>query len=475
MAAPRAAIRAAFAPRIAAALVAAAGCGGDAPDTEPPVETDLPDAVETDAPETPDTDPGETDPGDTDAPDTAAPEDTDPPCTTGLTVTAGVTDATLGFGDAPARTDAVSRAFEVRNDCTDRVRFLGHPDDWIAGDGFALDALPPIALDPGESATLSVTWTPGERGEVAGALALPHDGPASPVAITLTATATAPLTLVAGGDGAHLLATQDYGVSTAYEAWTTTTAHTSALIRGVCAGPSGFVAVGGNAERAWWTSPDGVAWTSHVEAGSPLVGCAWGESGFIATDGAPLWSADGEAWTRGTGGVPAHLRAITAYTADDGSQRFIAAGDAGGLAITADGATWSSTTSVATEGFRAIAAGGGLIVAAGDSGRTAASADGGASWVIGSTGGDAITGVVWASDRFLAGDGTSVYASDDGVAWTRVNAARPSPAAAVGDQVFGLVGTSLWVSTDHGFSWTALVAGAGGLGFNAGIAVEVRR
>ena len=94
---------------------------------------------------------------------------------------------------------------------------------------------------------------------------------------------------------------------------------------------------------------------------------------------------------------------------------------------------------------------------------------------MGSTGGNTAQGLVWTGTAFLLGDGTSVYRSADGVAWTRVNAARPAPVAVVGAQVFGVVGTQLHVSLDDGFSWEERVGALGGLGFGAGAAVEVRR
>jgi hypothetical protein len=369
----------------------------------------------------------------------------------------------------------VRRTLALRNDCDVMLRFLGHPDDWAAGEGFALGTLPPVALEPGETAAIDVTWTPGAEGPAEGALALPHDGPGSPLAVRLTGRGTAPLTLVLAGDGAHLLATRDYGQTAAYDAWTTTEAHTRALIRGICAGPGGFLAVGGNAERAWWTSPDGLVWTAHEAPGAPVGGCAWTDAGFVAFDGAPLFSVDGLSWTRGSGSTATHMRAMVSGSAPDGSPRAVAAGDRGGIAVTQDGSAWITTTAVGSSDFGHAAFGDGIFVAAGAGGATAASVDGGASWVSGATGGTTAQGLVWTGTGFLLGDGTSVYRSTDGVAWTRVNAARPAPVAVVGAAVFGVVGTRLYVSVDDGFSWSERVASSGGLGFGAGAAVEVRR
>ena len=405
--------------------------------------------------------------------DTAAP---DTSCSTGLSVLvdAAPLAGALTFDAAPARSDARTRTLVVRNDCPGTVRFLGHPDDWLTGEGVTLEALPPVALAGGEEAGLTLRWTPGESGAWSGSLTLPHDGPDSPLVVELAATATAPLALVLAGDGAHVLATRDYGDSVAYEHWTTTEAHTRALMRGVCAGPGGFLAVGGNAERAWWTSADGVTWTVHEEVGGFLGGCAWLGDRFVAFDDAPLWSLDGQAWTRGTGSAVTHMRAIAAGARADGSRLAVAVGDGGRVSLTEDGTRWTTTAAVTSEGLGFVAFGDGVFVAAGGSGRTVASADGGATWVQGSTGGGTAAGLVWAGDAFFLGDGTSVYRSHDGVGWTRVNAARPAPVAAVGAQVFGVVGTRLYVSTDGGFSWSERVGGAGGLGFSAGAAVELR-
>ncbi len=419
------------------------------------------------------------------APDTAAADTvsgdtsdspTDTSCTSGLTVLVdgAPVDGVLAFDAAPARSDARTRTLVVRNDCPGTVRFLGHPDAWLTGEGVTLEALPPVALEAGEEATLTLRWTPGEAGAWSGSLTLPHDGPDSPLVVALSATATAPLALVLGGDGAHVLATRDYGDSIAYEHWTTTEAHTRALMRGVCAGPGGFLAVGGNAERAWWTSADGVTWTAHEEAGGFLGGCAWLGDRYVAFDDAPLWSLDGQAWTRGTGSAVTHMRAMVSGARADGTPLAVAVGDGGRIALTEDGTRWTDTLAVTAEGLGKVAFGDGVFVAAGASGRTVASMDAGVTWVQGTTGGGAAAGLVWAGDAFLLGDGTSVYRSHDGVAWTRVNAARAAPLAVVGTQVFGVVDTRLYLSTDGGFSWSERVGGAGGLGFSAGAAVEVR-
>lgn len=413
------------------------------------------------------------------APDTNAPPDTaidtgTSACTRALelAVDGAPLVGPLELGTAPARAAARTRTFTVHNPCDATVRFLGHPDTWLAGEGFSLAGLPPVALEAGDAASLTVAWSPGEEGPVAGGLRLPHDGPESPLVIDLAAQATSPLTVVFVGDGAHLATTRDYATTFAHDAYTTLEAHTAALIRGVCAGAGGFLAVGGNAERAWWTSADGVTWTGHVAAGAPLGACAWGPSGFVAFDGAPLVSTDGTSWIRGEGSSPRHLRAMTRADGAWGT-RFVAVGDGGAVAVTEDGARWLAQSNLATDDLGHVAAGDGRVVAAGANGRTAASRDGGVTWVLGATGGTTAQGLVWTGDTFLLGDGTATYRSGDGIAWTRVNAARPAPRAVVGRQVFGTVGLAVHVSEDGGFSWTERLVSPAGLGL-AHATVEVR-
>jgi hypothetical protein len=381
---------------------------------------------------------------------------------------------TLDFGTPPAWTEAVTLPVTLTSSCPRRVRLLGHPDDWVTGDPFSLGDLPAVYVDAGGSTTMDLVFTPGAEGAASGELSLPHDGGDGALTLALSATVGSPLRVLFVGDGAHRLTTADYGATAAYDAWTTTEAHTAALLRGVCAGPGLFVAVGGNAERVTWTSPDGEAWEERVETGSPLGDCVWAGGQYVAFDGAPLVSLDGATWTRGSGSLDHHLRALTAGEDPDGGVTFVAVGDDGQIAVTRDGAAWDAEQVLpGGASYSEVAWGGGVFVAAGSDGATAASTDGGVTWVEGSTGGSGAQGLVYANGTFFLGDGASVYSSADGVAWSSVNAASAAPFAAVGSRLLGVDGGTIYTSDDGGFTWEAGVSAAGGLGF-LDAAVEVR-
>jgi hypothetical protein len=394
-----------------------------------------------------------------------SPTDTSPPCT-GLIVSQSAeipSNSTLDFGSAPSLTSAITQRLNLQNPCQDQLRFLGHPDDWISGDAFALDTLPPVYLEPGESTTLDLSFSPGEPGTQNASFSLPYDQPGSPYQLNLLAQSANPLRLVFVGDGGHLLSSPDYGLTADMDSYSTLSAHTAALIRGVCAGPTGYVAVGGNAERAWWTSPDGQSWESGTDTGSPLADCAWYNGRFIGSDGAPVWSEDGQNWTRGTGSLSAHLRAMTA-----GDFGVVGVGDDGQIALSLTGEQWDWSGQPTTSSFQRVVFGNGLYVAAGEAGATLVSSDG-QNWVASSTGGNSVQGLVFADDAFLLADGSTLYRSEDGISWDQVNATTVSPLVGVEGMLIGVTNNTLYRSEDGGFLWEQGTSSLAGLGFLDGV------
>lgn len=375
---------------------------------------------------------------------------------------------TLDFGASPSLSSAVLRTLSLHNPCADRLRFLGHPDTWLQGSTFSLQDFPPVYLEPDQTAAISLRFSPGDPATESGSFSLPYDQPGAPFLASLQAESSAPLRLVLAGDGGHLLSTSDYGLSSDFDEYTTSTAHTSALIRGICAAEGLYVAVGGNAERAWWSSPDGVQWTSGTDVGSPLADCAWYNGRFIASDGAPLWSTDGRSWTRGTGSLSQHLRAMAA-----GDQGVVGVGDNGMIARTTDGDSWLWSGQPITASLGKVVYGNGVYVAAGEGGVTVVSDDG-ENWVSSSTGGQGVAGLIFAGGSFFLGDGRSLYRSEDGVTWDLVNATGVSPMAGTDGILLGVYGLGLYRSLDQGFSWEAGAVSPGGLGFLDGV-LEVGR
>jgi hypothetical protein len=156
-----------------------------------------------------------------------------------------------------------------------------------------------------------------------------------------------------------------------------------------------------------------------------------------------------------------------------GATVFVAVGDAGQIALTADGVSWAHDTTVGDADLRAVVYGGGRFVAAGADGAVVMSEDGGWTWIESSTGGGGVQGLVAVDGGFLLGDGGSVYASSEGVAWELVNSGPAHPLVAVGTLIVGTDGARVWTSEDDGFSWTEGAAATGGLSLGDA-AVEVR-
>lgn len=387
------------------------------------------------------------------------------PCTAGLQV--AVDDSPLESGSrftvgaGPAWTDAVAATLTLTNPCDVALRFLGHPDDWLSGTGFSLLDLPPVYLEPGQSAAIRVGFLPGDEGAYTGTFALPYNQEGSPFSVELEAAATAPLTVVFVGEGRRVTTTHDYGASVSTSTWETLEAHTDVMQRGGCWGDGVFLSVGGSAESRWWTSPDGDTWTAGADAsGGAMADCAFGDPGFLTSAGAPGVSADGSTWTMASGAFdPNHLRAMSW-----GDGAAVAVGDNGRVAVTTHGTAWDLDHVPLSGSVREIAFYDGVFVAGGELGLVATSADAGATWVeqwLGST----VNSVVATPSGFLLHAGGTLYESADGYGWTTVNASSVVPLAAVGPMVFGATGAALHVSWDGGFTWTEFHSDDGGPGY----------
>ncbi len=415
-------------------------------------------------------DTGSADTADTDTEpqsDTADTSPPDPNCTDGIAASIGGSSVggSVDLGTGPLGAGMLSTELTLTNTCDVRLRFLGHPDDWLQGSGFSLDTLPPVFLEPGAQATLVLAHDAGTEGIATGHFELPHDQPGSPFAVDLGATVQAPLTIVWAGDGRHILTTPDYGATFPVDTWETLVAHGDELQRGICAGNGWFVSVGGNVDSRWWRSPDGIDWTAHSDPSGPVfASCAFGDGLFVAaTPQAPWTSTDGTTWTQGTGDYEGvHLRGMTFA---DGT--FVAVGDEGKITVTTDGQSWQHEHLLGGPGLRSAAGHDGTFVAVGDAGIVHTSTDSGVTWTtqtLASSG-----SVVWAGDRFVTGS-NPVSSSPDGLVWSAVNDGPGSPSIAVGHQIFTSSGGAVNVSHDGGFSWTHLYDTLGGLGLGSAAA-----
>lgn len=125
-----------------------------------------------------------------------------------------------------------------------------------------------------------------------------------------------------------------------------------------------YVAVGNNGRIG--TSPDGVTWTARTSTtGALLNGVAAAGSTVVAVGNsrAIVRSTNGGIDWGTVGGVPTSLGNLQAVTWT-GSQ-FVAVGDAGGTAVSADGSSWTASILATANALRGVAANGGTILAVG--------------------------------------------------------------------------------------------------------------
>ncbi len=447
-----------------------AGCAG--PASKPPA-TDTTHATSS----TTEADTAPPDPIDTAPPDpvdTAPPDPIDtatPPCTAGLQARAADIDLASGqavdLGEAPSRAGQRVLTLALTNPCEDDLRFLGHPDDWVSGESFGLGTLPPVVLEPGASADITVVFTPGAPGAATGTFRLPYDQQGSPYTLDLAATSGPPVAVVFAGEGRRVTTTADYGETWSTDTWDTLESHTNALQRAICYGAGTFVTVGGNDGAYWWTSPEGDAWTALSATGSPINACAFGDGRFFAVDGDLLTSTDGANWTRfsqpyATG----HFRGMAYGSLASGTPVALAVGDGGRVAYTSDGETWAFDGTPVTSALQAVTwfsgTSGPVFVAVGAGGTIATSTDG-ERWVSQTVGsGLSFSAIAASADTLLVGNGSAVYGSPDGFAWSLVNASAVVPRINIGDLWFGTAGNAIFRSEDNGFSWTEVHAADSG-------------
>ena len=221
----------------------------------------------------------------------------------------------------------------------------------------------------------------------------------------------------------------------------------------VAYGGGRFVATGfptgSNTYRAY-TSTDGLAWSAQGTAPG-LAAIVYARGKFFGVgDGFVANSADGTVWTQATAPAGAIYTGMS-----EGNGRFVAVGYNRALATSDDGVAWTARTSPTTRSLGAVAFGAGRFVAvATDTVEAWSSADG-VSWnavtlPAAPAGGYAALGfwkIVFAEGRFLAGVGTDLLTSSDGVSWS------------VQPQVFGPAGNK-YFSFAHG-NGTYLAVGDG--------------
>jgi len=207
--------------------------------------------------------------------------------------------------------------------------------------------------------------------------------------------------------------------------------------RAVAAGNGRVVAVGSyGGDNVLAATADGKAWkTGKQEAKYVryLRGLAFGDGAFLALGGDPgsvgsskpftMLSKDGLAWD-GPFDVPGkHILRRAAW----GGGRFVAVGDRGRRAASADGKEWKDAAEgKALDTLVDVAFGNGVFVGVGLHGLRMATKDG-LMWTTPVRGeeGEHLNSVVFAKDHFVAVGAGATYLSADGAKWER----RPTETA----------------------------------------------
>jgi photosystem II stability/assembly factor-like uncharacterized protein len=211
----------------------------------------------------------------------------------------------------------------------------------------------------------------------------------------------------------------------------------------------------------------GLTWTAVNNAGSQhLYGIAYGGNTFVAVgdEGKTAYSADGVTWAAGADIPYAIMASGIAY--DNGT--FVAVGGNGVLAYSTDGGeTWTAATSSSlTEGLRGIAYGGDKFVAVGNNGTAAYSRDGNQPWEAANTAAlndSFIMDIAYGGDKFVAVDssGTAAY-SYGGTSWAAAQTGLISALYGIaygGDKFVAVGAGGTAVYSINGANWTSAQTG----------------
>ena len=216
-----------------------------------------------------------------------------------------------------------------------------------------------------------------------------------------------------------------------------------------------------------WRSIDGgQTWASVTPGNLPdgVYGLAYNGSRIVAVgDGGDSSYSDnnGTSWVANT--AVSGVTAFTAATWDDDNSLFIAVGDGGRLATSADGATWTpQTLDGGVINFKSVHSYGGLSVAVGTSGSSEnvfVSSDG-TTWSAATTA--SLTGgfekVYYGGSRWFAAGENEIASSIDGLSWGNATAISEAGTGAVyvdGVYLVFAQNGKVWASTDSAVTWTS--------------------
>ena len=146
--------------------------------------------------------------------------------------------------------------------------------------------------------------------------------------------------------------------------------------------------VGGNGSGEMQTSADGINWTAVTNStfdNKSINGITYGNNTFVAVGYQTIaYSTNGTTWTVSPFSSSLNAESFgtgyligVAYGGSGGNAKFVVVGNAGKMATSSDGASWTAVTNTAfTNSIRAVAYGNNRWVAGGNDGKMAYSTDG---------------------------------------------------------------------------------------------------
>jgi len=318
--------------------------------------------------------------------------------------------------------------------------------------GVVTQALP-SNLAEGTSASFTMTYTNGDRGEATGvSVALPS-GTGLVIDSNSCGTPSAPVTLpISGSCVVTATYTPPIG-TTGLQSFTTTLSYdqgadvpleTSTTVRTAV-----YIAVGGNFQGGngiILTSPDGITWTQQT-TGVPdadLINVIYANNQYVAVGGVGtiLTSSDGVTWTERSRTFSSLYREViyanNQYVAV-GSQN----GNSFGASLTSsNGISWTTHSIKDNEAFLSITYANNQYVTVGNAGTILTSPDG-VTWTerVALTGNIRLNEVIYANNQYVTvggnfqgGNGT-ILTSPDGITWTQQTTGVPN--ALLENVIFG--------------------------------------
>jgi hypothetical protein len=195
-------------------------------------------------------------------------------------------------------------------------------------------------------------------------------------------------------------------------------------LQGIAFGNGMFVAVAQDGQDNVLTSEDGANWTVRVQASFSLKGVAAGTSGFVAVGGfgTLVSSSDGVEWVARSTGVGGGTVFGGPYVPITkvvfANNTFVALGDYGIILTSPDGVAWTSQNSGTTNTLNSVIFENGTFVAVGVNGTILTSPDA-VVWTSQNSGTtNPLNSVVFGNGTFVAVGNYTILTSPDGVNWT---------------------------------------------------------